>query len=68
MAAHPLAMKIKSGNRPKKPKQIMYVCNRQRCKDCIPECKWTADEAYALYDYHTEFTPEAAGLFEVIRK
>ena len=61
-------MKIRSGNKPNKPKPFMYVCNRQKCKNCTPECKWTADINYALYDTHTEFSPEMDGLYERIRR
>ena len=61
-------MKIKSGNRPAKPKPVMYICNRKRCKNCVPDCKWTSDINYALYDDHYDFAPELSGLWERVRK
>ena len=27
---------------------ILWLCNRQRCKDCFEECKYTTDKKYAV--------------------
>ena len=48
-------MKIKSGNRPKQPRRFYYVCNRKRCENCLPDCKWTTDINFALYEKHDRF-------------
>lgn len=60
-------MKIKSGNRPKKPQAVMYVCNKKKCNPCVTGCHWTSDIGYALYEDHIDFAPESTGLYERIR-
>ena len=67
-AAFVVAMKIKSRAKPKPPQKVLYVCNRKKCKPCVPGCKWTSDINYALYSEHTDFSPGDGGLFERIRK
>ena len=61
-------MKIRSKNKRPEPKHIFYICNRQRCAECHPDCHWTADINYALYDTHYDFSPELDGLYERVRK
>lgn len=61
-------IKIKSSNRKPEPKRVYYVCNRQRCQNCQPECRWTTDINYALYADHTDFSQEKDGLYERVRK
>lgn len=61
-------IKIKSKNKPPKPKRIYYVCNRKKCNECVPECQWTSDIEFALYDTHDDFSPEENGMFERIRR
>ena len=61
-------IKIKSKNKPKSPRRFYYVCNRQKCADCIPDCKWTTDINYALYETHDHFeTGLDNTMWEVIR-
>lgn len=36
-------------------RKVFYVCNRKRCEHCAKECRHTTDEAFALYDEHTDF-------------
>ena len=60
-------IKIKSSNRKPEPKRLFYVCNGKRCDHCVPECRYTTDINYALYDTHDTFIPEDGGLYERIR-
>lgn len=50
-----------------KPKRTYYVCDRKKCDYCAAGCKHTTDIDHALYEEHTEFTPEQTGLWERVR-
>ena len=38
-------------------KGIIYLCNRERCDECIEECKHTSSKEYAL---HPDLDPDAS--------
>lgn len=54
-------MKIKSSNKPPKPKKKFYVCDRTRCENCSFECRHTLDLKYVLYPEYDDWTIDADG-------
>ena len=48
---------------------VFFVCDREKCDHCHPECHHTLSLYHAKYEDHTEFEPDSHGnLWEVIRK
>ena len=39
----------------------LWICNRQRCDNCIDECKHTSDKAYAADPDNTNFVADSNG-------
>ncbi len=40
------------------PDVNIYVCNKHKCKECIPNCHYTANAVYALVPYPMVTVPE----------
>lgn len=51
---------IETGIKPTK----YYICDRKKCKHCIPSCHHTADVMHALYDEEGTFELFETGLYE----
>lgn len=62
-----IAMKIKSENKKPRPRKVMYICNRKKCQNCIPECHHTSDPAFAKYHDHVAFDPGKDGILWELR-
>lgn len=44
-----------------------YICDRMKCKNCVPQCKYTRDISHAKnYDWEFELRP--SGLYEKEKK
>ena len=48
---------------------VFFVCDREKCERCYPECRHTLSLFHAKYETHDEFEPDTHGnLWEVERK
>lgn len=51
-----------------KQNRTFFICNRERCEKCYPECKYTTSLFYSKYEDHTDFdTDEHGNQWEIER-
>ena len=49
---------------PEEQRRKFWICDRKKCENCPPDCRYTLDINHALYPGYEEFAALSGGLYQ----